>query len=144
MTRMFVPAVLFCLSAVACSTGQATAADYPGDSTSYTAGACGSPAVLGFITSNFGYKAAHYLKTDIAIADIRDTYQKRLEPRDETHLVEREYCRATATTTDGENRAVWYLIERNWGFAGIGSNVEFCVSGLDPWSVYGAQCASLR
>lgn len=144
MTRMFVPAVLFCLAAVTCSQRQAAAADYSGGTTGYTSGACSSPAVLGFITSDFGYKATHYLKTDIAIADIRGTYQRRFEPRDETHLVEREYCQATATTTDGENRAIWYLIERNWGFAGIGSNVEFCISGLDPWYVYGAHCASLR
>lgn len=141
MPRMFVPAVLFSLAA-ACS--PATAADYLDNGASRAAGACSSPAVLGFIASNFGSKATHYLKTDIAIADIGNTYQKRLEPRDETHLVEREYCQATATTTDGERRPLWYLIERNWGFAGIGSNVEFCVSGLDPWFVYGAHCASLR
>ena len=64
--------------------------------------------------------------------------------RDETRPIQREYCRATAITTDGEKRALWYLIERGFGFAGIGSNIEFCLSGLDPWYVYGAQCASVR
>jgi hypothetical protein len=144
MTGMLVPAVLFSLAAVACSTAPVAAADYLDDGTGRVADACDSPAVLGFITSNFDYKANHYLKTDIAIAEIRDMHQKRVESRDETHLVQREYCRATATTTDGERRALWYLIERGWGFAGIGSNIEFCLSGLDPWYVYGAQCASLR
>lgn len=144
MTRMLVPAVLFSLAAVVCSMAPVAAADYPGDRPGSVSDACGNPAVLGFITSDFGYRANHYLKQDIAIAEIRGIHQKRVELRDETHLVQREYCRATATTTDGERRPLWYLIERGWGFAGIGSNVEFCVGGFDPWYVYGAQCASLR
>ena len=106
--------------------------------------ACRSPQVLGFITSDFGSRAANYLNMDIAIAEIRGMRQARLVLRDETHPVEREYCHATALTTDGQKRALWYLIERGFGFAGVGSNIEFCVSGLDPWYVYGAQCASLR
>lgn len=110
----------------------------------YNAGACGNASVLGFITRRFDYKAASYLHADLAIAEIRDMGQSRFEPRDYTHLVEREYCRATAVMTDGERRQLWYLIERPWGFAGVGSNVEFCIGGLDPWHVYGAHCASLR
>jgi hypothetical protein len=106
--------------------------------------ACRSPQVLGFITSDFGSRAATYLNMDIAIAEIRGMRQQRLVLRDRTHPVEREYCHATALTTDGQTRALWYLIERGFGFAGVGSNIEFCVSGLDPWYVYGAQCASLR
>ncbi len=144
MTRMFVPAVLFSLAAAVCTVAPVAAADYPGESTGPVRDTCRNPAVLGFITSDFSDRANHYLKQDIAIADIRDVHQKRVERRDETHRVQREYCRATATTTDGQRRPLWYLIERGWGFAGIGSNVEFCLSGLDPWYVYGAQCASLR
>jgi hypothetical protein len=106
--------------------------------------ACRSPAILGFITSDFGYRARNYLKMDIAIAEIHDMRQSRLELRDETRPIQREYCRATAIMTDGQRRALWYLIERGFGFAGIGSNIEFCLNGLDPWYVYGAQCASLR
>jgi len=108
------------------------------------AGACRNPAILGFITRNFDHKAANYLKRQIAIAEIRDMRQSRLQLRDDTHRVEREYCRATALTTDGRRRPLWYLIERDWAFAGLGSSVEYCLSGLDPRYVHGAQCASLR
>ncbi|HTO30217.1 MAG TPA: hypothetical protein VL202_03400 [Pararhizobium sp.] len=106
--------------------------------------ACGNADVLGFIRSNFHYKAENYLRSDITIADVFDIRQKRLELRDETRPVEREYCRATVLTSDGRKRPLWYLIERGWGFAGFGSNIEYCLSGLDPWHVHGAQCASLR
>ncbi|WP_349433764.1 hypothetical protein [Pararhizobium sp. A13] len=143
MTRTRAACLLFSLAILLPGAIPAAASD-PLGGVSYTEGACRSRAILGFITSDFGYRAHHYLKTDIAIAEIRDMHLNRLELRDETHPVEREYCRATAITTDGETRALWYLIERGFGFAGIGSNIEFCVGGLDPWYVYGAQCASLR
>lgn len=120
----------------------ARAADYIGDAA--MPGACADPGILGFITERFDYRAENYLKADIAISDIRGVEQGRFIPRDETHRVEREYCVATAVTSDGEERSLWYLIERNWGFAGIGKSVEFCLSGLDPWYVYGAHCRSLR
>ncbi|WP_018239293.1 hypothetical protein [Ensifer sp. BR816] len=110
----------------------------------YDAGICDNPSVLGFITRRFDYKAANYLHANLAIAEIRDMGQNRFEPRDYTHLVEREYCYGTAVMSDGVRRPLWYLVERPWGFAGVGSNVEFCIGGLDPWYVYGAHCSSLR
>jgi hypothetical protein len=30
------------------------------------------------------------------------------------------------------------------GFAGMGDNVEFCVSGFDRWYVYNGRCRVLR
>lgn len=147
MTRKLAAMFLFSLSLTAGAGTGAAAADYPGGAVpqvAYNTGACGNASVLGFITRRFDYKAASYLHADLAIAEIRDMGQSRFEPRDYTHLVEREYCRATAVMTDGERRQLWYLIERPWGFAGVGSNVEFCIGGLDPWHVYGAHCASLR
>jgi hypothetical protein len=144
MKAMLATAVFLSFAALTSIAEPAKAGDYLNSGAERISDACSNPRVLGFITSNFGYKAANYLRTDIAIAEIRDMRQKRLELRDETHPVEREYCRATAITTDGEKRALWYLIERGFGFAGVGSNIEFCLSGLDPWYVHGAQCASLR
>ncbi|CAN7460517.1 hypothetical protein LJR235_003001 [Pararhizobium sp. LjRoot235] len=143
MTRMRAACLLLSLATALPGAVPAAAAE-PSSRLDYSETACHNRAILGFITSDFGYRARHYLKADIAIAEIRDMGLNRLELRDETHPVEREYCFATAVTTDGERRALWYLIERGWGFAGIGSNIEFCLSGLDPWYVYGAQCASLR
>ena len=143
MTRTRAASLLFSLALLLPGAMPAAAAE-PSRRLDYGETACHNRSVLGFITSDFGYRARHYLKADIAIAEIRHMGLNRLELRDETHPVEREYCFATAITTDGETRALWYLIERGWGFAGIGSNIEFCLSGLDPWFVYGAQCASLR
>ncbi|MFB2551161.1 hypothetical protein [Ensifer soli] len=131
-------ATLFALAGLA---GGAEAADYA----SYeTASACANTGVLTHITQRFDERALTYLKAPIAIAEIRHMSLNRLELRDATHPVEREYCQATALTSDGQHRTLWYLIERNWGFAGMGENVEFCLSGLDPWHVYGAHCKSLR
>lgn len=144
MTRKLAATLLISLSLAASAGTGAKAADYASVAPTVDAGACGHPSVLGFITRRFDYKAANYLHANIAIAEIRDMGLGRFEPRDETHLVERQYCQATAVTTDGQRRPMWYLIEWPWGFAGVGSNVEFCIGGLDPWYVYGAHCASLR
>ncbi|AEG03733.1 hypothetical protein HR059_04810 [Sinorhizobium meliloti WSM1022] len=147
MTCKLAAMLLTSLSLVAGMASSVAAADFaevPVARHTYDVGVCGNPSVLGFITRRFDYKAANYLRANIAIAEIREMGQSRFEPRDYTHLVEREYCYATAVTTDGVRRPMWYLIERPWGFAGVGSNIEFCVGGLDPWYVYGANCASLR
>lgn len=135
----FVSLVLF-----VSGTMPAAAVDQANYTGAYRGSACGDADVVGFIRSNFHYKAENYLKANIIIADVFDIRQRRLELRDETRPVEREYCRATAITSDGQKRPLWYLIERSFGFAGFGSNIEYCLSGLDPWYVHGAECASLR
>ncbi|MDX3927239.1 MAG: hypothetical protein QHC90_15735 [Shinella sp.] len=107
--------------------------------------ACGDPAVLGFITSRFEYRAAQYLGQDVSIFEIRKMAPSRFEPFTRyISSVERQYCHARVTLTDGRERPMWYVIERPWGFAGVGRNIEFCIGGLDPWHVYGARCSSLR
>ena len=45
---------------------------------------------------------------------------------------------------DGRSRTIWYMIELGQGFAGMGANVEYCISGLDSWRIYGAYCRSVR
>ena len=105
---------------------------------------CSAPGVLSFIDISFDYKASHYLHRDLDITGLYKMHENRFEGRDDTHPVERVYCHARASMSDGHTRDVWYLIERNWGFAGIGQSVEFCVSGLDPWYAYGRNCRSLR
>ncbi len=106
--------------------------------------ACDSPYILDIITARFGDRARTYLKTDLEITQIDGPRQVRQTLRDKTHRVGRDYCAATAVTTDGERRALWYLIERDFAFASLGSSVEFCLSDLDPQHIYGAHCASLR
>lgn len=100
--------------------------------------------VTGTVSSRFAHNMRSFLGLDLSIATFGVIRQDRLERRDDTHPVERRYCQAKVTTTDGEPRRLWYVVEDNWGYAGIGSSVEFCISGLDPWHVYGAHCRSLR
>ncbi len=142
MTRTFLAAALMALTAATIPAGPAAAADFVDGA--YASGACAKPGVLNSISHRFGARASGYLKQHLGITNIRDIRQDRLEPRTDMRRVEREYCKASLTLTDGSQRPVWYLIERNWGFVGIGPSVEFCVGGLDPWYVYGANCQSLR
>lgn len=100
--------------------------------------------VTGTVSSRFAQNMRGFLGLDLSIAEFGFIHQSRLEPRDDTHPVERRYCLAKVATTDGERRRLWYVVEDNWGYAGLGSSVEFCMSGLDPWHVYGAHCKSLR
>lgn len=100
--------------------------------------------VTGTVSSRFAQNMRGFLGLDLSIAEFGVIHESRYEPRDATHRVERRYCQAKVITTDGARRQLWYLIENGWGYAGVGSSVEFCVSGLDPWRVYGAACKSLR
>lgn len=130
----------------------ASAADYgtyveprPAYAAARPAGACTDPGVLRFITSRFEYKAANYIRQDLSIYEIRRMQLTGFEPFNQyISSVQREYCLAEATLTDGSHRPLFYLIERPWGFAGVGRSIEFCIPGLDPWYVYGAHCASLQ
>ncbi len=138
--------------AAALSAVPATAADYetggaavPAYAEGAPAGACADPGVLRFITSRFEYKAANYIHRDLSIYEIGRMRLSRYEPFNQyMSSVQREYCLAYATLTDGSRRPLVYLIETPFGFAGIGRSIEFCIPGLDPWYVYGAACASLR
>ena len=111
-----------------------------------TPGICAKAPVLDRIASRFRYQVAHVPHLpDVAIADfhtIRETLY-RPQVRDE-RPIDRRYCHATAELSDGRSRDVWYVIERPAGFAGIGGNVEFCVSGFDRWNVYDGRCRVLR
>lgn len=100
--------------------------------------------VAGNVSSRFALNNREFLKIDLAVRDFGNIHESRFQPADETHRVERRYCQTTITGTDGQRRKLWYLIENTWGLAGVGHSLEFCASGLDPWYVYGAHCASLR
>lgn len=116
---------------------------YPSDP-----GICGNGKVLGSITDRFRHQVTHVPNLpQVAIADFHGIQSNRYEPQHERSPIERQYCKATVALTDGYQgytRDVWYLIETPMGFAGRGSNVEFCVSGFDRWLVYGGHCRVLR
>ncbi len=59
-------------------------------------------------------------------------------------LILRDYCVAESQMTNGLSPPVFYAIEHNVGFASIGSNVDYCVLGLDPWYVHNEVCRTVR
>lgn len=65
-------------------------------------------------------------------------------PYAEPGMVQRDYCVADSIMTDGSAHRVYYAIERGLGFVGLGSEVDFCVPGLDPWHVHDGDCRTVR
>jgi len=105
---------------------------------------CDHPRVEGKIKSRFRrYAARHMLERDLRIEAFRQIRQARYEIAMPSPLA-RRYCRAKAKFDDGRTRRIYYFIEEQAGFAGIGWNVEFCVSGLDPWRIYNGFCRVAR
>lgn len=145
MTRTLLTAALFAAASILPQT-TAFAADYIQTSPAYAGDTsyCSDRGVLASIDHKFNYKARNYLRADLDIVDIRGTRETRWIPPTETARIERHYCRADVVMNDGQPRTMWYLLEGGMGFAGIGDNVEFCIAGLDPWHVYGANCDSVR
>ena len=106
---------------------------------------CGQPKYLNRIVERFAYQVRHVPNLpDVAISDFNNVHEHRYLPESEDWPIARRYCGATAVLSDGSTREVWYLIEGRMGFAGIGENVEFCVSGFDRWMVYNGRCRVLR
>lgn len=108
-------------------------------------GICGHPRVLGSIDNRFRHQVRHVPNLpQVGILDFYGIRETRYQPQSPDWPIERRYCQATVALSDGHSRSVWYLIERPMGFAGIGSNVEFCVDGFDRWNVYNGRCRVLR
>lgn len=108
------------------------------------ASACNNQAILGKISSRFHHQSREVHHDELQIEAYSKIHQHRYYPADDKHLIARRYCGATASLSDGRVRTVWYFIETEAGFAGIGDNVEFCVSGFDSWNVYNAHCRVAR
>ncbi len=109
------------------------------------AGVCSQQSVLGTVVSRFGYQVTHVPHLpQVGIAAMGDIRLTRYEPKTNPAQIERTYCKATGTFTDGRYRSVWYMVEEGQGFASVGRNVEFCVDGFDRWNVYDARCRVLR
>ncbi len=107
--------------------------------------ACDDASVLNRISSKFRTQAreVHHYKS-LAISAYDRVHEHRYLDKRENRPIARRYCGATVTLSDGRERTLWYLIERGVGFASIGDNVEFCLSGFDRWNVYNNACRILR
>lgn len=106
---------------------------------------CAHESVRGAIQRGFRHQVTHVPKLpNVGIIDLLGARLTRHEPATPDSPIERRYCHATARLTDGADRPIWFLIEYGQGFASIGDNVEFCVSGFDRWNVYNSDCRVLR
>jgi hypothetical protein len=103
---------------------------------------CDNAGILKTIDSRFDH--AFLNKDTIAIESISKVHQHRLEEATDRAPIARRYCGAVATMSDGRERTMWYLIEDGMGLAGIGDNVEFCVSGIDQMKAYDGRCRVLK
>jgi capsid protein len=131
--------------------GKASAAD-PSVSYVEDPGLCGQSWVLRAITHRFRHQVKNVPNLpDVSIVDFSRIHERRYIPFSDDRVpfadnepIARRYCGATVALSDGYYRDIWYLIEEGQGFAGVGDNVEFCVSGFDRWYVYNGRCRVLR
>ena len=108
-------------------------------------GVCAEQRILSKITHRFRHQVTHVPNLpQVDIVDFRGIYENRYQPSSDKWPIGRRYCGATAALSNGEERAVWYLVEEGMGLASIGDNVEFCVAGFDRWNVYNGRCRVLR
>ncbi|WP_420960024.1 phage portal protein [Brucella sp. IR073] len=135
------------LSAGGLSSNPVAAADLLAARADYTdtGGVCSDQRVLKSIVSRFSYQVTHVPNLpQVGISAFSNISQNRFEPGGTPPLITRHYCRGTAVLSDGDQRAVWYMVEEGQGFASIGDNVEFCVAGFDRWNAYDGACRVLR
>jgi hypothetical protein len=106
---------------------------------------CEDPHILAKIVDRFHHQTRNVPHLpDVDITDFRKIHEHRYLPYRDNWPIARRYCGATAELSDGRARTIWYLIEDGMGLAGMGDNVEFCVSGFDRWMVYNGRCRILR
>jgi len=125
----------------------AAAADQPStmvvSAPSSAESACASGGVLGRIQSRFASAERtqwHRGFVIQAIGNPRPSGHRFFEPG----LVKRDYCVADTVMTNGAPYPVYYTVEHGLGFAGLGTYVDFCLPGLDPWHVHDGDCRTVR
>jgi hypothetical protein len=145
MSRILVSSFLSCALAFGSLSVSAAPAPAGWFKSEREALACDDEKVLNRITSKFRTQAreVHHDKT-LAIDGYDNVHQHRYNDEREFRPIARRYCGATVSLNDGRRRTIWYLVERGVGFASVGDNVEFCISGFDRWNVYNNACRVLR
>lgn len=104
---------------------------------------CDNAAAIDDIMDDFAWAEATLWRRGFVMQSIdnpRPSGHRFAEPG----LVKRDYCVADSVMTNGMQFPVYYAIEHGLGFVGIGSNVDFCVPGLDPWHVHDGDCRTVR
>lgn len=122
------------LLALCCSTVMAAAGELP---------ACDSASVLSAVSSRQAWAEANTWKDGVTIATV-ERVGERHSMYPVFSSIERRYCAARANLTAARPTTLYYVVSAGQGFAGYGWNVEYCLSGHDPYYVYGADCQVLK
>jgi hypothetical protein len=56
----------------------------------------------------------------------------------------RRYCAGHVLLTNGDRTTMYYFIEQDAGFVGIGWEVYTCILGHDRWRIYDGRCRVAR
>jgi hypothetical protein len=105
--------------------------------------ACDSPGTLQDIAGRFHDRETGYWNSGLEIVG----YDRVREIGNRTtglDYVPRRYCIVRAVFNDGRAREVSYWIGENFGFAGYGYGVEWCVAGLDRHNADAPNCKMAR
>lgn len=122
------------LLALSSSTVMAAAGELP---------ACDDASVLSTLSGRQAWAEAHTWKDGVTIAALDQVGERRLVTEGFSSI-DRRYCAAYAELTAARPTTLYYVVSADEGFAGYGWNVEFCLSGHDPYRVYGADCKILK
>lgn len=104
---------------------------------------CESSAVQSKIINRFNWAEANTWYDGVRISYIDRTVERPVRGYGQVPIL-RRYCKGRAHLENGHYRTIHYLIEDPMGLAGVGWNVEFCLSGHDRWRVYDGNCRVLR
>lgn len=98
---------------------------------------------LDAISSRFSEKESKFWNSSLQITGYADVREIAFRPW-ASNAIPRRFCTAHAMLSDGKTRQVHYSIIEDGGFAGYGSGVEWCVTGLDRNWAFNPACKAAR
>lgn len=101
--------------------------------------ACDDQRVLRQIARRFAHREAHFWQSSLTIQDFERVREVAERPWGDS-FIPRRFCTAVSLVSDGYKRTVHYSVREALGPIGIGSNVEWCVVGLDRHFAYAPGC----
>lgn len=101
--------------------------------------ACDDPRVLGRIAKRFAFREARFWHSPLTIDGFEKVRDVALRPWGDS-FIPRRFCTAVSQVSDGRKRVVHYSVREALGPIGIGSDVQWCVVGLDRHLAFAPSC----
>ncbi|MBB3809353.1 hypothetical protein [Pseudochelatococcus contaminans] len=101
--------------------------------------ACDDPGVLRTISSRFAHREAHFWNSPLTVQGFYNVRSVAFRPWGDS-FIPRRFCTAQAYLSDGYKRTVNYSVREALGPIGLGSNVEWCIVGLDRNYAFAPAC----